>query len=67
MKVITEIHFNWFSTKGGEEYAEHKVGERGVVGIRNECIESLECYAVDFEDGRCELIYNPNRVFYTTT
>lgn len=66
MKVITEIHFNWFSTtENGEDYFEHSVGKRGVKSIGNEGIDSVECYAIDFEDGRRELIYNPNRVFYS--
>jgi len=63
--MITEIYFNWFSTEVGEEYGEHKVGERGVKVIKNGCTEHILCYAIDFDDGRCELIYNPNRVFYS--
>ena len=65
-RTITEIHFNWFSlSECGEEYREHKVGKEGVKAIRNECTDSVACYAVDFEDGRCEIVYNPNRVFYS--
>lgn len=64
-----ELHFNWRQVEGGADFDTHKVGENGVVEIKNITPEAedfavAEFYDVKFDDGRVETIYNPNRAFY---
>lgn len=62
-----KLHYNWRqvgddSGEMGEDYDFHEVGRHGVVTIRR---DNLDTYSVIFEDGRLEMIYNPNHAFFS--
>ena len=62
--MYTEIRFNWCATNDeGEEYQSHVVGKLGVKSITDCTEDKIPCFRVVFDDGKAELIFNPNRVF----
>lgn len=65
MKNINCITFNWFFsvTDNVENYEERIVGQKGVASISLDETYDRPHYVVDYDDGRSELVYNPNRVF----
>ncbi len=61
------LHYNWrqvgnSSDDMGEDYDTHEVGKNGVVEIR---MANPDTYSVIFDDGRFEVIYNPNHAFFS--
>ena len=62
--MYKEIRFNWFhSNVSGEEWTTHIVGQHGVKSITDCTEDKIPCFRVTFDDGKAELIFNPNRVF----
>lgn len=65
MKKIIAIQFNWFFSPidNMENFTQWRVGEMGVTGIEHiQNYDDPGFYAVSFENGNEEWIYNPNRV-----
>lgn len=60
---ITCVEFNWYVDECNEALCDsHTVGVDAVIGIREVDPGS---YVVDFENGSQEMIYNPNRAYWT--
>lgn len=71
MKIISEIHFNWFASVHGEEVTRLIVGcakeyshSPTVTSIKDTSYENIPRFTVHFDDDSEEDIYNINRVFY---
>ena len=63
-RYINTIDYNWYAgDEHGDDYQTHQVGSAGVVRILDVSDHNAVTYRVEFEDGRAELIFNPNRVF----
>lgn len=65
-KRIKQINFNWrFSQECGEEFEVFTVGNDDVTKIEQIFVGSYEiAYLVSFADGKEQIIFNINRVFY---
>ncbi len=63
-----KLQFNFVQRNDGEEagedYHEHEVGHNKVVNIERHSTQVHDFFTVKFEEGREEIIYNPNRAFF---
>jgi hypothetical protein len=65
-QMIEAIDFNWSADgNGGANWETHAVGRGGVKKILDVTEDGVACYRVEFDDNRAELVFNPNRVFYS--